>query len=586
NKITSTGARGINIRNSENLVLRGNAITAASEGGLGMEISYSNKNTIEGNTVTTSGKWADGIGVWESYENKMNGNTITASGEGSRGIMLAWHSGDSEMKNNNVVASSTGIYLHDDNNNNLIEGNTVKGNAGIHLSLSHGVTVLNNIVDGGIALQYKGTDNNLVEGNTVSSKSYGIYIFGDENGGPSENTIKNNYVSNSDRGIVLESDANGNMLTGNTANYNGFGIFVGSVSGNKFNDNEACFNSKDFNDASVSKGKGISEQTCDTSNPIGTICAHQCAARESYCCTVGSVKGWYETDALCASASADNFIVADDCDTISECEIETKLAKFSQELIVPENQKKVNWVANFLPNSTNKTITNNDTNITESAQIFSLAKTAKTSDPNEGQSLSPYAAAYPSEKSIYKYRDSKQILWFKPEFQGPYIARWNNEKQGLEYLSAWGAEKTKTETATGEEGLNIKLSIIGSEPMEFGMPYFISPAAQATITWVGRVPQHATVELKKGPAWYTSGANMITLPLDTSYTMASDLCNDAELKMTPDDTIGVWDVKEQNYVGKSAVTCRAIIDDEKDFAIYPGQVYEITVSEDTEWEQK
>lgn len=593
NKITATGNRGIYLRESENMIITGNTIATTTESLSGMEISYSNKNTIEGNIIATSGKWADGIGNWESYENKINSNTITASGEGSRGIMLAWHSGDSEIKNNKVIASSTGIYLHDDNNNNLIEGNTVKGNGGIHISQSHDVDVLNNIVDGGIVLQYFGTDNNLVDGNTVLSGNYGIYVFGDENGGPSMNTISNNDVTNSDRGIVLETDANNNILMRNTASYNIYGIFVGSVSGNTFRDNIACFNSKDFSDASVSKDTLISEQTCDISDPSG-ICNYQCAVRESHCCPAGdnrAVRGWYEVD--CNSATAENLIVADDCSEDVECIVEAKLAKFSQELIVPENAKtKVNWIANFLPNSTNNTITDEDTIVNDSAQVFALAKTAATTDPDAAGSVasSPYASAYPSQ-SITEWRNAKSFLWFEPKFNGPYIAEWNPITQAKVYLSAWGIKAVKSGTGS-EERIDANLNSVGSEPMLAGMPYFISPDSSGVVTWVGSVPQHATFHLKKGPLGWTSGANMITLPLDTSYKMASDLCNDAELFAAGIDTIGVWSVEEQDYINPKTgqkgapIKCSAVQNPARNFNIYPGQVYEIVVSENTEWEQK
>ncbi|MEM4215367.1 MAG: hypothetical protein QW484_03340 [Candidatus Pacearchaeota archaeon] len=108
------------------------------------------------------------------------------------------------------------------------------------------------------------------------------------------------------------------------------------------------------------------------------------------------------------------------------------------------------------------------------------------------------------------------------------------------------------------------------------------------MTYVGKIPEHVTFEFKYGPS--NSGhANYIVLPLDTTIRKASQICNDPELGMRNIDKIGVWDVTRQEIsnpvTGADALAC-SLIRMGQDFNVYPGQIYFITIPQETIWHQK
>ncbi len=129
--------------------------------------------------------------------------------------------------------------------------------------------------------------------------------------------------------------------------------------------------------------------------------------------------------------------------------------------------------------------------------------------------------------------------------------------------------------------------ITGKFDLEQGHPYFASLAVdQAKLTYVGNIPEHITFELKVKGA---EGVNYIVLPLDTTIKKASQICNDPELGMRGTDTIGVWDVENQEIsnpvTGGGPLECR-FIRIGQDFDVYPGQVYRIWIPSDKTWNQK
>ena len=203
--------------------------------------------------------------------------------------------------------------------------------------------------------------------------------------------------------------------------------------------------------------------------------------------------------------------------------------------------------------------------VTSGKELLELARTAATSnatdkDPNVAvQASSPYKAMWPSWDSISQYAQKTKKWWyrlfsfiFKPSFQGPHISVWDATMQKTVYGSAWGIKGTSA---------SMTLEPVGGMIMKEGMPYFISPDNDGNITWVGSVPQHATVELK---VFYNAigslSENFIVLPLDTTIETAKDLCEakaDDNLSLMSDsNNIEVWDANNQTrYYPTGALGC-------------------------------
>ncbi|MGB9708080.1 MAG: hypothetical protein ACPLXC_02000 [Candidatus Pacearchaeota archaeon] len=85
-----------------------------------------------------------------------------------------------------------------------------------------------------------------------------------------------------------------------------------------------------------------------------------------------------------------------------------------------------------------------------------------------------------------------------------------------------------------------EIVITGPFNLEQGKPYFISATQNwDRWTWVGRVPERITFNLKPG-------ANYIALPLDTRLKKAVDICDN--LSLPNDATVGAWDVRKQEFL--------------------------------------
>ncbi|MEM4153137.1 MAG: NosD domain-containing protein [Candidatus Pacearchaeota archaeon] len=119
-----------------------------------------------------------------------------------------------------------------------------------------------------------------------------------------------------------------------------------------------------------------------------------------------------------------------------------------------------------------------------------------------------------------------------------------------------------------------EIVITGPFNLQQGHPYFIS-ATQDWDRWtyVGKVPEHVTFELKApNPSGYSK--NFITLPLDTKITKLSQLCtNIAGMGFLVD-----WDAAQQV---ENIYDCRYA----GNFLLYAGKSYGIRVNSSSNWTQ-
>ncbi len=101
-------------------------------------------------------------------------------------------------------------------------------------------------------------------------------------------------------------------------------------------------------------------------------------------------------------------------------------------------------------------------------------------------------------------------------------------------------------------------------------------------TWVGKVPERVTFELKPG-------ANYIVLPLDTTIKKASQLCDIRDQNgnqiIDQNQFIVWWDATTQERI-KSSRRCLHIVQyPQFDFDVNPGHIYLIFVQRDASWKQ-
>jgi len=208
--------------------------------------SYNNNNTIINNFVKNNNY--HGIALAASDNNFISCNY--AHENGYYGILLS-SSNNNTLTANAASNNSYGIYL-ESSNNNILTGNTAVNNSYgmyLHYSCSNnhftGNTASNN-TNCGITL-YDSCNNNYLTGNVANSNNeHGIYLYLSSNNTLTGNTANSNWgdgIPLSYRGIVLYSSSN-NTLTSNIANSNyGFGIVLSLSSINILTGNTALNNS-------------------------------------------------------------------------------------------------------------------------------------------------------------------------------------------------------------------------------------------------------------------------------------------------------------------------------------------------------
>ena len=175
------------------------------------------------------------------------------------------------VKNCNVTNFETGIHFGSGANNAIITDNTANANStGFHIQNGSSYTVTGNTTNSSIVLPgnaggygmfitdlsdsniadniassntydgiklSSGLGNNTITGNTTNFDRFGIALDGISN-----NTLTNNTTDSNIYGIIISGGAN-NTLTGNIANSNRYGIQIGGSSSNTLTGNTTNSNS-------------------------------------------------------------------------------------------------------------------------------------------------------------------------------------------------------------------------------------------------------------------------------------------------------------------------------------------------------
>ncbi|MBN1801065.1 MAG: right-handed parallel beta-helix repeat-containing protein, partial [Candidatus Lokiarchaeota archaeon] len=151
--------------------------------------------------------------------------TLYNSGKGFfyAGIKLTVVSNGQIINNNCSYNGGSGITLHQDSMNNLINDNVANNNSYIGISLE------------------TNCDGNVITANTVDKNDRGIYL----DQGCNNNEIAENIVLNNSYGFFIYYNCDDNVLLSNTANNNSYGIYQYNCDNNIISGNTAEFNDED-----------------------------------------------------------------------------------------------------------------------------------------------------------------------------------------------------------------------------------------------------------------------------------------------------------------------------------------------------
>jgi len=166
-----------------------------------------------------------GIQLWNTNNSNIANNSITNS---TSGIEVLSSSNSNNIHGNNVLANSyCGIYLFQSSNNTIVANNAMNNaECGIELDTSSGNAVSGNNISGnyGIGLLlWDGSSSNRIEGNNITENaSDGIVLWGYY---PRENTISGNDIKNNSRGIRLGPYIDDNIIVGNNISESKYSAF-------------------------------------------------------------------------------------------------------------------------------------------------------------------------------------------------------------------------------------------------------------------------------------------------------------------------------------------------------------------------
>jgi len=304
NSILGTADVGINVSNTDNVVVRNCVIS-----GFGTGISYrdSDNGEISGNTVSFSAN--DGILLDCSVNNNLTGNTVTDNmgydiachmsvpnidGGGNscdnvRNECFAWLNscGGMVIDSCGEVITSPGLYVlendltgctgslagadgeglsfaegtwaikFDHGSDNAIldcQGHTISGTAtvgvravGVSEAQINQITIQNCKISGfNNGIDMSGAVNSLASGNTVTGfQNYGIRIGGYGQSSPTNNVLDSNSITSSgaNTGIFVMPESAGNSITGNTVAGSTVGIQLEGSSDNTVTGNTVAGNS-------------------------------------------------------------------------------------------------------------------------------------------------------------------------------------------------------------------------------------------------------------------------------------------------------------------------------------------------------
>jgi hypothetical protein len=118
----------------------------------------------------------------------------------------------------------------------------------------------------------------------------------------------------------------------------------------------------------------------------------------------------------------------------------------------------------------------------------------------------------------------------------------------LDYVSRWNSTNQRY-FGTAKGAMGAASIIIGSFAMEQGKPYFasianLSPGSNFYLSYAGQVPSAVTFSLH-------TGDNYISLPLNTTITNVTQLCDSMNLQ-NEINVVTIWNTTTQNY---NSYTC-------------------------------
>ena len=241
NNRMANNQNGINLDSSSNNVMSGNNV---SNNWIGFNIYRSPFNSLTNNIAVDNSNY--GLYVY-GYENGHYNNDIGTSNT-INGKPVYYYYG----LNNQIIQNLNSAHLTVAGSTNIvIMNNNISGGDGIHLALSDGSSIQNNVVLDNYYGIHLHSSNDIIAGNNISDNSYGIFEDGyssnqildnilDSNrnynmylSGTSGNTLTGNNISNGN-GIAMQSSS-GNKLTGNTINTENLGLWVDGWNAAQFN---------------------------------------------------------------------------------------------------------------------------------------------------------------------------------------------------------------------------------------------------------------------------------------------------------------------------------------------------------------
>jgi parallel beta-helix repeat protein len=187
NHVQRVGGDGVNITGTRNRVDSGSACLIENNAGHGVAISSSGNNFVFNCTIRNN--LGDGVNV-ATADNLIQGNTITGNAgdgvqlNGNNNVVGVGGPNPAATQANTITGNGESGVEVNNGDENLIKGNTISGNALNQVLLTGGATkntVKENTITAasdGIVVNDEGDDNNTIEKNTISGDagSTGILI--------------------------------------------------------------------------------------------------------------------------------------------------------------------------------------------------------------------------------------------------------------------------------------------------------------------------------------------------------------------------------------------------------------------------
>jgi parallel beta-helix repeat protein len=251
NKVYNNGKHGIIFSRGCTLNnIHDNEVYGNAEHGIMLDRG-SDVNQISNNLVYNN---QDGIAIFQSEKNLIQNNTLRDNARGVR-INATFDAADEfdGLSIENTVLNNTiqnnlqyGIYLYERADKNIIQGNSITGNAGAGVYIKtggnqirentisgngDGISIVGTdpVTPGGIPASYKPGQKNDIQGNSIENNDdIGVQLQGAENtliglDAVNPNPADSNLVrTNGNHGISVDAVSSKNVIFGNTIHGNGF----------------------------------------------------------------------------------------------------------------------------------------------------------------------------------------------------------------------------------------------------------------------------------------------------------------------------------------------------------------------------